>query len=469
LATLAVVAVGLLVAGVATYGLMRTFLLDRVDQQVLASRFPAAQALQIRPNLPLLPFEEEDTLVPGGTWAATLDQTGQVTDEYVFGLGDETLAPPVLPPDLPGSGSKLAGGNARSARGTTLFTAEAADGSERYRVSATALLGGGTLVVAIPLSEVAATLRRLVAIELLVSAGVLAATGAIAWWLVRLGLRPLARMEETAGAIAAGDLSRRVEPTDERSEVGRLGRALNTMLARIDQAFSERQASEERLRRFVADASHSLRTPLTSIQGYAELFRRGAAERPEDLARAMRRIEDESSRMSELVDELLLLARLDQGRDLERAPVDLREIATSAVDAARAAAPAGQIDLDAPLPVAVLGDAARLRQLVDNLLENARGHTPVGTPVHVRALVLDGEAVLEVADQGPGVPEEDAPRIFERFVRAGGARGGGTNGSGLGLSIVAAVAEAHGGRASYRPRPGGGSLFEVRLPLRERS
>jgi len=255
----------------------------------------------------------------------------------------------------------------------------------------------------------------------------------------------------------------------ERSEVGRLGRALNTMLARIDQAFSERQASEERLRRFVADASHSLRTPLTSIQGYAELFRRGAAERPEDLARAMRRIEDESSRMSELVDELLLLARLDQGRDLERAPVDLREVATAAVDAARAAAPDEPIDLDAPLPVAVLGDTARLRQLVDNLLENARGHTPEGTPVSVRALVIDGEAVLEVADRGPGIPEEDAPRIFERFVRAGGVGNGRANGSGLGLSIVAAVAEAHGGRASYRPRPGGGSLFEVRLPLRERS
>jgi len=468
IATLALVAIGLLVAGVATYALMRSFLLDRVDQQLRASRLAAAQALQVVPSYPLVvPFDARDALVPTGTWTAVLDEQGDVVSSYVFTFDDEAVPPPPeLPSGLPSSSpEKLAGSTERAGTQSTVFTAQAEGGEARYRVSADALIGGRTLVVAIPLTEIADTLRRLVAIELLVSAVVLAAAGATAWWLVRLGLRPLARMEETAGAIAAGDLTRRVEPTDPRTEVGRLGLALNTMLTHIEEAFGQRRASEERLRRFVADASHELRTPLTSVRGYAELFRKGAAERPEDLANAMRRIEGESARMSELVDELLVLARLDQGRPLERHPVDLRDIANAAVEAARAAAPYRSIDLDAPLPVAVLGDATSLREVADNLLANAREHTPEATPVHVLTFVADGHAVLEVADEGPGVPEEDAARVFERFFRADPSRTRGRGGAGLGLSIVAAVAEAHGGRASYRPRPGGGSLFEVRLPL----
>jgi two-component system OmpR family sensor kinase len=197
----------------------------------------------------------------------------------------------------------------------------AEDGPTRFRVRAYAISGGGTLVVAIPLTDVTDTLSRLVRIEVVVTAVVLTVLGALAWWLVRLGLRPLERMGQTAGAIAAGDLSRRVEPADPRTEVGRLGIALNAMLERIERAFAERQASEERLRRFVADASHELRTPLTSVQGYAELFRRGAANDPEALRTAMWRIEEEGARMGAL-DELSLLARLDQGRPLTREPVD---------------------------------------------------------------------------------------------------------------------------------------------------
>lgn len=470
LATLAIVAVGLLAAGVATYGLMRSFLLDRVDQQLRASRFAAARTLRVGPDLPFALAEDEDTSIPAGTWTAVLDRQGSVVGSHAFTFDGEALAPPELPPVLPGSnadapgpGSAPQGSAGTSGSSSTVFTAEAAGGEVRYRVSADALLQGGTLVVAIPLTELSDTLQRLVVVELAVAALVLAAAGGVTWWVTRLGLRPLTRMEETADAIAAGDLSRRVEPADPRTEVGRLGRALNTMLARIEEAFAERRASEERLRRFVADASHELRTPLTSVRGYAELFRRGAADRPEDLATAMERIEGESERMSELVDELLLLARLDQGRPLEREPVDLREIASAAVDAARASEPDRSIDLEAPLPVAVLGDAARLRQVADNLLANARDHTPEATPIHVRALVVEGEAVLEVADEGPGIPAEDAEHVFERFFRVDPARKAG--GTGLGLSIVAAVAEAHGGRACHRPRPGGGSLFEVRLPL----
>src|SRR2546428_1337410 len=207
-----------------------------------------------------------------------------------------------------------------------------------------AVTGGGTLVLAFPLGDAEAALGRLVLIEAIVTASVLAAVAGLALWLVKLGLRPLTQMEHAAADIAAGDLSRRVEPAEGRTEVGRLGNALNVMMERIEAAFAERRATEARLRRFVADASHELRTPLTSIRGYAELFRRGADERPEDLEKSMRRIEEESARMSTLVDELLLLARLDQGPQLERGPVDLAAIASDAVSDARARQPERPLD-----------------------------------------------------------------------------------------------------------------------------
>ncbi len=339
------------------------------------------------------------------------------------------------------------------------------EGSTRYRIRAYAIGTGGTLVVAIPLTDVTDTLRRLVRIEVAVTVAVLVALGALAWWLVRLGLRPLERMGEAAGAIAGGDLSRRVEPADPSTEVGRLGVALNAMLERIEGAFAARQASEDRLRRFVADASHELRTPLTSVQGYAELFRRGAADDPEALRNAMRRIEEEGARMSDLVDELALLARLDQHRPLEREPVDLAAVARAAVDGARATDPNRTIELEAAEAVPVLGDEARLRQVADNLLSNARLHTPAGTPVRVRVRADGADAVLEVEDEGPGIPPEDAERIFERFYRAEGSRSREFGGAGLGLSIVDAVAHAHGGTARCEPAPSGGARFVVQIPL----
>src|SRR5919204_4839033 len=228
------------------------------------------------------------------------------------------------------------------------------------------------VVVALPLTEVRATQHRLLLIEGAVSGLVLAAIGAAAYWLTRRELRPLERMAKKARAIAAGDLSQRVEPDDPRTEVGQLGGALNAMLAEIERAFAERLAAEERLRRFVADASHELRTPVTSIRGYAELFRRGAGDRPADLANVMRRIEEEGKRVGELVEELLLLARLDQGLPLERRPVDVSAVLDAAIDAARAADPQRPIDVDSQHPLVVLGSASRLRQVIDNLLTNAR-------------------------------------------------------------------------------------------------
>ncbi len=462
-AMVALAAVGLLVADLATFRLLRSTLLERVDRQLDVATPIAVRELS-QPD----PLQSEGVgtqggslLFPSGTYAAALDELGTVRAAHLFTFEQEAPAAapaaPALPEGLPGSSSA-------ATTSPRTFTTGAEEGTTRYRVRAYAIRGGGTLVVAIPLTEVTDTLSRLVRIEVIVTVVVLGALGALAWWLVHLGLRPLERMGETAGAIAAGDLSRRVEPADDRTEVGRLGIALNAMLERIEAAFAERQASEERLRRFVADASHELRTPLTSVQGYAELFRRGAADDPEALRTAMRRIEEEGARMGDLVDELALLARLDQGRPLEREPVDLTALARAAVDGARAAEPDRSIELVADEPVSVLGDEGRLRQVADNLLANAREHTPARTPVRVRVRAGGNDAVLEVEDEGLGVAPEDADRIFERFYRTESSRAREFGGAGLGLSIVAAVAAAHDGSARFEPAPSGGARFVVRIP-----
>jgi two-component system OmpR family sensor kinase len=280
---------------------------------------------------------------------------------------------------------------------------------------------------------------------------------------VKVGLRPLETMGETAGAIAAGDLSRRVEPADDDTEIGKLGTSLNAMLTQIEAAFDERRASEERLRRFVGDASHELRTPITSIRGYAELFRRGAATRPDDLARSMARIEAEAERMGVLVDDLLLLARLDQGRPLEREQVDLGPIVADAVDAARVIDPERVLDADLEGSAIVTGDAGRLRQVVDNLLENARVHTPPGTPTHLALGSDDGVVVLTIADEGPGMDAEVAAKAFERFYRGDPARARATGGAGLGLAIVAAIVESHGGSVRVLDAAAG-TTVELRFP-----
>lgn len=454
--TVVLVGAGLLVADVATYRALSTSLFDRVDQQLLATTPFALSALEhgsggaMPGGMGSGDMGHGDMVsAPPGTYAELRDASGAVVGSTRFGFGG-TLPVPALPGALPGSDQER-----------SWFTVPATDGSTDFRVM-TESAGGQTLVVAVPLSEVTSTLHRLVSVELLVSFVVLALVAGLALWLVRVGLRPLAGIGETAGAIAAGDLSRRVAPADDRTEVGRLGTSLNTMLAQIEAAFEERRASEERLRRFVADASHELRTPLTSIRGYAELFRRGADQRPEDLAVSMARIEAEASRMGVLVDDLLLLARLDQGRPLERDDVDLAGIATEAVDAALAIDPSRPIDLDAAAPARLAGDAGRLRQVLDNLLENARVHTPAATPTSVRVAIEGDEVVLTVADQGPGLDPEAAARAFERFYRGDPSRSHTTGGAGLGLSIVAAIVEAHGG--TVRVVPDEGTTFEVRLP-----
>ena len=287
----------------------------------------------------------------------------------------------------------------------------------------------------------------------------------IALLIVQFGLRPLQKMGAVAGVIAAGDYSRRVEPATSRTEIGRLGLALNAMLAQIEAAFAQRTASERRLRRFIADASHELRTPLTSIRGYSEMLRRGASDSPSDAELARRRIEEESVRMSTLVDDMLLIARLDQGRPLESQPVDLQVIARDAAADARAVAPQREISVDAPDNVLVAGDDTRLRQVVGNLVRNALVHTPATTPVEIAVTTQNGTAQLSVADHGPGLPAGDLERIFEPFYRADASRSRDSGGAGLGLSIVSAVVAAHGGHVEVRETHGGGATFDVKLPL----
>jgi two-component system OmpR family sensor kinase len=271
-------------------------------------------------------------------------------------------------------------------------------------------------------------------------------------------------MAETAGAIAGGDLGRRVPEARAGTEAGDLGVALNGMLARIEEAFDQRTASEARLRRFIADASHELRTPITTVRGYAELYRAGALQERAELDEAMRRTQQEAERMGSLVEDLLHLARLDQGRPVERQAVDLAPLAADAVLDAQAAAPERDVAVDADGPAVVLGEEGPLRQVLANLVGNALVHAP-DSPVRVRVRTEGGAAVLEVADQGPGMAPTDAARAFERFYRADASRQRHRGGSGLGLAIVEATVRAHGGEVGIVTAPGEGTTVRVTLPL----
>ncbi len=398
-----------------------------------------------------------------------INDSGQVVFNDPSGSSASPDPAPVLPKRLPVLAAPVSHVFGRNHgvyvpdRPSFQVSAVGSSGSH-YRVQAVAV-PGGTLVDAITLDPTNQTLASLTRVELGVSIAVVLALLILVLWTVRIGLRPLDGMTSTARAIARGDLSRRIQRTDERSEVGRLGAALNGMLSQIEAAFRERSASESRLRRFVADASHELRTPLTSIRGYAELLRKGALADDEARTSASERIEHEAARMSLLVDDLLLLARLDQGRPFEPAPVDLGTIVEDAVDAASAIEPRRPISIESPATgedLVVDGDAARLRQVVDNLLRNAEVHTPPGTPVHVKVSRQGSLAVLSVSDEGQGIDTEEQARVFDRFYRGNEARTGG--GTGLGLSIVAAIASAHGGNARVESVPGEGATFIVELP-----
>ena len=397
-------------------------------------------------------------------------QRGAISDLYVVFVAADgsvqqrnanTIGRHVQPPVLPNNLSSRAAPVGAAARP---FSLPAEGGGYGYRAVALRTNRGGTLLIAVSLKDTGETFRNVLAVEAATSLLVLAALSVVAWWVLHLGVRPLDQMVETADAITAGDLTRRVPVTGPGTEAGRLARALNAMLAQIESAFDQRHESEQRLRRFIADASHELRTPLTSIRGYAELFRQGGLDGDAALRDAMRRVEQEASRMGVLVDDMLLLARLDQGRPLESARVDLGVLTSDAIADAKAVDPARPITLTADRAVMVVGDESRLRQVLANLLANALHHTPAGTAVRV-TLAADGHtARLVVEDDGPGFGPEPE-RVFERFYRADPARARASGGTGLGLSIVAAVVGAEGGRVSAGAGSRGGARIEVELPL----
>jgi two-component system OmpR family sensor kinase len=325
---------------------------------------------------------------------------------------------------------------------------------------------GGMVIAAVSVRNEVSTLAHLFRLNFFVGGVVLALLALVALVVLTRSLRPLRQIAATADAIAGGDLAARIPPAPKRSEISRVATALNRMLGENEAAFAQRDATEERLRRFLADASHELRTPLTSIRGYAELFRRGAGERPEDLAKVMRAIEDEAARMSQLVEDLLLLARLDDARPLERRAVALDDLAERAIEAARAAEPGRLIQFEfAERPLVIQGDEARLRQVIDNLLANVREHTPADAPAYVSLRAEDDEVVLTVEDAGPGIPAADRELVFGRFARPDAAHGADHGGAGLGLAIVRSIVTAHGGAISVRAAQPHGSVFEVRLPV----
>ena len=468
-AVLALVAVALALIGLASVAALDGYLVGRLDDQLQeVARRSADKPLEPggprgRPPAPPSPYLVQYR-----------DAAGQLERSFSNELLEEGQQPPRLPDD--------AAWFQDNARDTATVPATGGDG--RWRVAVQPLRGGGSVVVAASLDGIDSTTRQLRLIDLVVSVVVLLALAGVGAVIVRASLRPLVEIEQTARAIAAGDLTRRVPDRDPRTEVGRLGRALNTMLAQIEAAFGARAASEEaarrsedRMRRFVADASHELRTPLTTIRGFAELYRQGGSRDPAELDRLMRRIEDQAARMGLLVEDLLLLARLDQQRPLDRRPVDLLALAADAVHDARAVAPDRRIELvlgaengdPAGTALVVLGDDQRLRQVLANLVNNALTHTPAGSPVEVRvgASTLDGRpgAAVEVVDHGPGLAPGEAERVFERFYRADPARSPADGGTGLGLSIVAALVAVHGGTVGVDTVPGRGARFRVVLPL----
>jgi two-component system OmpR family sensor kinase len=325
---------------------------------------------------------------------------------------------------------------------------------------------GRIVIAAVSVKNEFQTLGELSRLNLIVGAIVVGLLAVVALVVLTRSLRPLREIAATADAIAAGDLGARVPPVPKRSEIARVANALNRMLGENEAASAQRDATEERLRQFLADASHELRTPLTSIRGYAELFRRGAGDRPEDLAATMRAIESEATRMSRLVEDLLLLARLDAARPMEREPVALDDVAESAIEAARAAEPDRLIQFESlERPVTVEGDAARLRQVIDNLLANVRQHTPPDATAYVSLHTTGDVVVLAVADTGPGIAPADRELVFARFGRPDAARGRERGGAGLGLAIVRSIVNAHGGSIVAHAAHPHGSIFEVRLPL----
>ena len=396
----------------------------------------------------------------------------ELSSVYV-GLVDGDQVITAVTPDLRGEELALPALDATETSAAAVdgepFNAAAEDSDLRWRVQAFQGPDGVVTAIGLPLDTVDATVGDLITLEVIGAAVILVALALVAFWVIRLGVMPVQQMTHTATAIAAGDLAQRVPDTNPSTEAGELGDALNQMLGSIEGSFAERDRAEARLRQFVADASHELRTPVATIRGYAELYRSGGLSNPDRLDDAMRRTEAESIRMGGLVEDLLSLARLDEGRPLEFAAVDLSLIAHDAATDAHAVDPDRPIEADAASPVIVRVDDARIRQVVANLVGNAMVHTPAGTPITITSGIADGVPYIEVADRGPGMPAEVSARAFERFYRADPSRSRHAGGSGLGLAIVEATVRAHGGQVALKSTPGDGTAVRIELPSPQQS
>ncbi|MEV0233519.1 HAMP domain-containing sensor histidine kinase [Nonomuraea sp. NPDC050786] len=446
MAVLGLAALGLVLANVAGIVLLHDNLMDRVDKQLQQiTKVATAKGVQMIPRKPIV-NDVWDVLtkrIAAVQQVMIYDPDGTLRFRSSAERGDPAPVLDEIRTDGP-------------------YTVPGTSGPS-WRVRAVPLSNGSTWIFAQSLAELEQTQTSAIAIAAVVSGFVLLLLGLAADALVRLGLRPLTRMEATAGHIARGDFARRVPAHDPHTEPGRLAGAMNVMLDRLQAEIAARTDSEARMRRFLADASHELRTPLTSVRGFAELHRRGG-----DAGEAMRRIEDEAARMGVLVNDLLTLAQLDEERPLDRRPVDLLEVAADTIRDTRVRVPDRQVKLaglDGRLaPVSIVGDDARLRQVAANLVGNALCHTPPDAAVTVRVGRSGGTAVLEVSDTGPGVPSEHVPRLFDRLYRVGQGRSRADGGAGLGLAIVSAIVRAHGGRVEVDTAPGEGATFRVLLP-----
>ena len=467
LATLALATIAITASDLAATNSLRSFLISQADNQLnevvqtsllrldRAGIEPEAESEDKNSFRPLRPLSG----VPTTTAVTLLDLSGNVVGQ-VGGQFANSI-------DIK-EFHKLTPAEVLKNKGKP-FTIPGADGEPDIRAVARILPSGvGTVVISVALDSVDRTMRGLAGIYFLISLIVIIAIGFVARSLIKLSLKPLNKIEETAAAIAEGDLSARLPEVNPNTEVGRLTGSLNTMLSRIEESFAVRTESESKLRRFVADASHELRTPLTAIRGFAELHRQGAVTGEDKTKELISRIEKESIRMSSLVEDLLLLARLDQSRELTIDPVDINHLVNEAIASAKAAGPSHEITLKSSSDeVFVLGDSMRIHQAVSNLLANARTHTPAGTKIEIEILQSESEVQISVSDNGPGLSPGDQTRIFERFFRADPSRARVSGeGSGLGLAIVDAVMKAHGGSVEVLSELNQGAKFTLHFPVK---
>jgi two-component system, OmpR family, sensor kinase len=463
--------IGLLVADVVTYAEVHSFLYGQADNTLAQNESLGFQYLTFAAQRGA-PVNEADLSrrITADVYVQLLNHSGKVILSRPSGPMARPDPAPVLTKDIPVQQVPDIDRHERVGRYAGTFRPDpdavvlgsTGDPDGRYRTVAVSV-PQGTLITSISLNPTNDTLASLRSVELTASLAVLLAMGVLVLLVVRRGLRPLRQMAGTADAIASGDLTRRVPEGNPSTEVGRLGSALNEMLTQIEGAFAEKSASEERLRQFVADASHELRTPLTSIRGYAELLGRGGFSDEAGRQKALKRIEEEATRMGGLVEDLLLLAELDRGRPLRAEPVDLHRICADAVDDSIAMPHDHHLILEPGPPVVVVGDGERLAQVAHNLVRNALAHTPAGTEVRVSTGVSQMMGFIRVSDNGPGIPPGKAGRVFDRFYQGDPSRS--ASGTGLGLAIVRAIAEALHGSAAVATSPQGGATILVTIPL----